>query len=232
MPAIPDRVWELLTDDEREHLTSIVNGWRHEPRIVCPNCQAQLGVKLKISAGAINIEATSESPVVATPASAGPTNDQRIAAAELAMIDSAERSGLMKAFVRAVHEAKGTSGVPTDMNKFFLEFFRAAVVKRVPSFVVERFNREFSGNFTFWGVQGVLALSVDGVIRMFMPLSFIVGPPITSIATRKMGGRLQVDGNELEIWIKGRFGYVPLHSENYMNAMKQQNIGKFGTLVQ
>lgn len=234
MAAIPERVWALLTPDEQTRLREICDGWRHEPRIVCPCCGSQLGVRLRISAGAISLDATGDGipDDVAPKPFVQDVNTQQLAEAERALIESAERSGLMKAFVRAVHEAKNGSGIPADMNRYFLQFFRSAVVKKVPRFVIDRFNREFSGNFTFWSSQGVLAVSVDGVIRMFVPLSFVVGPPVTSITTKKMGGRLQSDGNDLEIWIKGRFGYVPLHSENYMDAMKQKNIGKFGALVQ
>lgn len=234
MPAIPERVWQLLTEDETTNLRAIIDGWRYEPNVTCPRCHANIGIRLKIQAAATDLDVRADTAPVeslvpdAPRAAPTPTLGEN----ERALLESAERSGLLKAFTRAVHEAKQDAGLPGNMAEFFLTFLRSAVAKRVPSFVIKRFNDEFNGHLSFWGAQGILAVSVDGMVRMFVPLSFIAGPPITSIGTKAMNGRLHVDGQDLEVWVKGRFGYVPMSSENYLDAMKRKNIGKFCEFVQ
>lgn len=234
MPAIPERVWEFLTEEEAANLRAIMAGWRYEPNVTCPRCQANIGIRLKVQATATDLDARADtSPVERlVPETPRAAPNATMAENERALLESAERSGLMKAFTRAVHEAKQDAGLPSNMAEFFLTFLRSAVAKRVPAFVINRFNDEFDGHLAFWGAQGVLAVSVDGMVRMFVPLSFIAGPPVTSIGTKVMKGRLHTDGQDLEVWVKGRYGYVPLSSENYLDAMKRKNIGKFCEFVQ
>lgn len=235
MSAIPDRVWELLTDEERAKLKDIVNGWRHEPHIFCPSCGASLGVKLKISAGVVRMmDEEAQTVTDVKQAIAKLPNDVASVQAlrlEQDFINDAERSGLLKAFEQAVVEDKPTN-IPSDMRKHFLAFFRTAAAKQVPSFALDYFKDQYDGRLQFWSSQGVMAVTADGIVRHFVPLRFISGASITSIGTNKMRGRLMADDRDLDVWVKGRFGYVPLSSQNYMDAIRQKNVGKFGAIVQ
>lgn len=233
MPAIPDRVWELLSEDERDKLRLIVDGWRHEPRVECPSCGARLGIKLRITAGAVTIDESGnvERIVVEPQSSDHQPVPLGLTANEKKLLDDAAHSGLLKAFGNAVREDKPTN-IPKDIGAHFLTFLRTAAAKTVPAFAIEYFNDQYAGRLMFWSAQGIIAVTVDGILCEFVPLRFICGATVSSIGTGKMKGRLMASERELDIWVKGRFGYVPLGSGHYLDAMRQKNIGKFGAIIQ
>lgn len=229
MAAIPERVWQLLTEDEQKKLSEIADGWRHEPRVVCPCCGAALGVRLRISGAAARIadDGTVESAPVKPETPTPP-----IPAPEIEFVSAARSSGMLDAFERTVKIAKASGGVPANIDRFFVEVMQSLAAKRVPRFVLERYERDLqSDRLTFWSSQGICAVAADGVIRAFVPLAYVLGTPMYGIGPAQKG-RMGAAPEQLDEWVRGRFGYVPASSKMFLDEIRQKSLGDFGHIVQ
>lgn len=215
-----------MTDEEREKVQRITEGWRHEPHVVCPSCGTTLGVRLRVTAGAVVIDDTgavqAPEPITVEPVGSP---------LELQLIADAEQSGLLGAFETAV-KAANPNNVPTDVGKFLVIFLKTCRAKKMPRFVVDRYIREMSTEqLEFWSAQGVVAVVGDKVIRAFVPLSYLLGTPMYGIGDA-IKGRLAVEPEKLELWVRGRFGYVPAKSKAFLSAMQRKSLGDFNEFVQ
>lgn len=224
MAAIPERVWALLTEEETERLQEIVAGWRHEPNIVCPVCNARLGVRLKISAGAVNLDVAAGEPRGDAPVVVA----ERRNATDAKLLEAARHSGLMTAFEAAVKVEKEFGGIPGNMDDFFLLFLRTAAYVPVSAVTLAAWKDEFDGFINVIGSQGVLAVLSDGEVKAFFPNRLTRPVPFAGT-----GPRPKISNEaSFEVWTKGRYGYVPAGAKGFASVLRQANIGKFGTLVQ
>lgn len=220
MALIPERVWEMLSEEERDALQAAVDGFRHQPTFCCPSCQAEVAVKLKVSFGKVALEAAREK----TPAAYVFARSH----VDLRVLEAAKTSGLMNAFVSTVKAEKEFAGVPSDMDEFFLEFFKKAATVDVPCITLTAWADEFGGRIEVWGHQGILAILSDGTLRAFFPKRLT-----EPVAVSGKGPRPKVSNEaSFALWTKGRFGYVPAGAGAFGQALRQKNIGKFGALVQ
>lgn len=220
MAAIPERLWALLSDEEADALREMLAGWRHEPRINCPSCGADIGVRLKITASP-RLAADIYNP---DPEPAPPSRP----ASEAAFLEAAKTSGLMKAFEEAVRAERDHSGVPSDLDAFFLLVWGGLQPTKVSSVVLAAWIQEFGGYIEAFQANGILAVLSDGRLVAFVPLRLTRPQSID-----RSGPRATVStAAGFDHWRKGRFGYVPVGAQSFGAAMKQRSIGAFGKLTQ
>jgi hypothetical protein len=217
MSLIPDRVWDLLTDEERVRLREIVDGWRHEPRIVCPQCHAPIGVRLKITAGAVALDLEPVPPVVPL-----------VGAKDAELLDAAKSTGMFDAFAHAVQEERQYAGAPADMPAFFLRFWSLLAPVTVPRLALAAWIDEFGGRIQVFGAEGILLVTSDGVAKLFIPNRFVRA----SLSSSKDDPQIVPRAAHFERWVKGKFGYVPAGASRFTEALRQRNVGAFGRLVQ
>jgi hypothetical protein len=149
---------------------------------------------------------------------------------EEAVLTAAEQHGVIPAFETAARACSGTP--PKNMLSFFLTFLKTAVPRTVPPFAMEVFRRHLGpGHMEVWGAQGMLAVSLDQKLRLFIPLAHVSGAAVKNLGG-KFKGRLTAEPEVTEAWVKGKHGYVPTGATFFGEALKQRNIGRFGRLVQ
>lgn len=227
MSFISERVWALMTDEERVHVRAIVDGWKFDPITNCPACGARIGMKVRLTTSAVHLDAPDVAP---------PTTDDappwlgRLPLAEQRVLAEAQATGLLAAFEAAVQEEKGAMS-PKNVPKFLLEFLATARVDMVPRFILDEYGDQFEGRLEFYSAQGIFAVVVDGVTRAFFPKSRMEGQRLKRSVPGQMAARFQSNDRMVE-WIRGKFGYVPRDAKLFGAAMRQPNKGKFGTLVQ
>ena len=228
---VPERFWEQMTAAEREVVDAYVEGFRYEPRFTCPECGCWLAVKLKIAAGAVKIDADGQR-VLAGPQTtqpAGPsTPPKSLGAAERVVIEAARTSGVLSAFIAAVNAEKEHGGVPTDIESFFMLFWKTVQPTKVSSVVLATWIEEFGGRIDVWQAQGIIAVLSDGLLMTFFPNRLTLP---ARVAANGQGAKIS-NANGFEMWRKGRFGYVPVEARSFGDALRQRNIGSFGSLVQ
>lgn len=231
MPLIPDRFWEQMTEDERELATAYIDGFRHEPKIVCPHCGGGVAVRLKIVAGATLIDRESGKrvrggPQNTPPRGKEPTPSAMLGARDRAFLEAARQSGLLAAFYAAVRTEKEHSGAPADVADLFLKFWKTAEPIKVNAPTLAVWIDEFGGRIEVLQADGIIAILSDGLLMSFFPNR------LTQPAKSKDGkGSVSNEGG-FGSWRKGKFGYVPVEARSFGEALKQRNIGTFGTLVQ
>lgn len=221
MSAIPERVWALLTEEEQARLRQIANGWRYKPNITCPQCGAHLGVRLKITAGAVALDDEGhkvDPPVVEVRVPHRPVKESRL-------IEAAKTTGLLDAFKSAVMAEKEFTGIPADIEEFFLQFWKMAQPTKLNPIALAAWIKEFEGRIVVLASNGILAILCDGQLRAFAPQRL-------TRSTQVVPGVRIPNDQTLDVWIKSKFGYVPVNGGAFSEALRQSNIGKFGTLVQ
>lgn len=226
MPLIPERVWAQMTDDEQRIVNDYVDGFRHEPRIVCPHCGGGVAVKIKVTAGATRIDAeTGERERGASPKELPGTNTV-IGARDRAFLVAARESGLLGAFFAAVKTEKEFGGAPGDIESFFLLFWQTAAPTKVPSVVLAAWIEDFGGRIEVWQAQGIIAILSNGQLMAFFPNRLTVPQKNTAgtVTVSNAGG--------FGAWRKSRFGYVPVEARSFGEALQQRNMGAFGAMVQ
>lgn len=234
MALLPDRVYALLTDEERERISTIADGWRHEPRVDCPSCGASLGVRLKVTAGAVIVDPDGRSVKAETkPADPPPPSvaDDGFNPQELRIIQDAEESGMFDAFCNAVREEK-IGQTPANLRRFLFTFLQTArVTSDVPNYMLRQMKETHGGFVSFYSGNGVIAVVSDGVVREFIPVRYVKRG-----ARAKMPGGLAATLADPEAqfteWVRGRFGYVPRDSKVFADALRQPTVGSFGRMVQ
>lgn len=221
MAMIPKRVWEILTAEEREELQAVVDGWRFSPTFRCPKCDTEVQIRLRAQATAI-IHPDSEEPKTA------PKYIEQRTAVDRRVIEAARTSGLMDAFISAVRAEKEHGGIPSDMDEFFLLFWNTAKPSPVSAIVLATWRAEFGGWIDVWQSQGVIAVMSAGELVAFFP-NRLTQP----VAIAGKGPRPKVSNTaSFEMWTKNKWGYVPMSARAFGEALRQRNIGAFGSSVQ
>jgi len=128
---------------------------------------------------------------------------------QLAIIESAEKSGILKAFEDVALRVNQTNP-PKNIAKFFLIFLRSAVQKRISTAILFRFIKMFSGaKIEFWSAQGLGVIVADKQLRAFFPLATVAGKSVRAVG-KKSGSVIYIppDEEELQEIIRTRFGFV------------------------
>jgi len=227
---IPERLMALMTDEEKQAVAAIVDGWRFQPCAECPACGTRLGFKVRIttSAVALDTQTVTESQ---SPINRGEKWMEALNESERRIITEAEHAGLLNAFKQAVIDEKG-SLAPGNMRKFLMEFLRSARSAIVPRFVLEEYLDVFGpARLDFYSSQGIFAVTADGVTRAFFPKSRFAGRGKKPSVAGAMPMQFRTEARMTE-WIRGRFGYVPVDVKVFSQALGQPSVGAFGKLVQ
>lgn len=146
---------------------------------------------------------------------------------QLAVIESVEKSGVLKSFEDVVRRVKPVDP-PKNISRFFMIFLKTAAQKRVSAETILEFKKMFSGkNIEFWSAQGLGVVIVDKQLRAFFPLAVIAGKSIRAIG-KKSGSAFFIppDKKELSEIIRTRFGFVN-GKGIFFDAMRKKSIGDF-----
>lgn len=211
-----------MTDDERAILRDLVDGF-HIPTFTCPHCQKEARVKTLVQFKAISVESREKTPpqVKTRSENAQDSKTHRILA-------DAKASGMFDAFVRTVKEEKAGM-VPGDLDKFFMDFLRTGRPCMVPARTLKLYKALYDGRIHFFQSMGVVVVSADGVVKEFCPYSYARDD---KQKVGMMAATFTPSEEKMEIWVRGRFGYVPQSSKLFEEAMRQPSIGEFGRMVQ
>lgn len=222
MGFIPDRLLAQMTEEELQVYRDAQAGWPFQPTFTCPHCCAEVRVKLKVSFGGVAADRREKPPPAV--AVAQPGN-----AKEFKLLREAKETGMYDAFVKATQEEKAGE-VPGDLDKFFLDFFRLAAVIKVPIATLDRYRAEYPDQqIAFFQAQGVIAVTADGLIKEFTPYRYARSQK-TRLGTLPHGFRPPEE--QLDIWVRGKFGYVPRDAGAFADALRQPSVGAFGRVVQ
>lgn len=219
MSTIPDRVWPLLTPEEKENLEAVLDGWRYSPTVKCVKCGCEMAIRLRVTAGAVIADDREKTP---------PTTRSLLSAADQKFLEAAKTSGLFDAFASATKAEKEFSGVPSDIENFFLMFWKTAQPIRVGTVVLAAWIEEFGGRIDVLQANGVIAVLSDGQLVAFVPNRLT----LPASASGK-GPQVRVStAGAFELWRKNKYGYVPVNARSFGEALRQHSIGDFGKLVQ
>ncbi len=223
MPLIPERLWAQMSDEEKTLVEDVALGFRQEPRITCPNCQHEIGVRVKVELGK-----TKDNGHVAT-SSPAPVEDEPLDP----VLTHAMETGMLGAFQRAFEASTKTKfASDAKLHKAFRIFVDLAHPRAVPTFVLDRYKSIYtSGYIEFRQANGVIAVIVEHVWREFVPTAFLIGPALKNLSGN-VKGRLAVDEHQVTDWVKGRFGYVPRASKDFKELLQKKSFGAFDGLVQ
>lgn len=228
MAAIPERVWELLTEEEREQLRRIADGWRYEPRAQCPNCGCHFAMRLKITAGAVRLDEEGE-PIKVTQPTASEARANKTASEDVALLLEAERSGVLAAFIEALRESGNAQDKANDLAAVFLHWFKLAKPKPMPRFAVQAAKERWGGRVSFFASNAVVAVVSDGVLKQFAPQRLLLG---TKVPVLGGGSTRLVPESDGVLWLRGKHGYVPVDTPLFNAEMQKRSAGEFGRMVQ
>lgn len=235
MPMVPERLLALMTPDERDQYDALMEGWKYQPMVVCPECQTPLAIRMKLNIGQV-VRAHPEpgskivggAPPISKPVSV-PTNASGGNPREVRLLADAKSLGMFAAFEKAIREEKAGQ-VPDDMERAFLLFFRIAAVVRIPYATLELFKLEYpQKQIAFFQANGVVAVLADGVIVEFVPYRYCRQPKMPFGALPQTFRRSE---DQLDQWVRGKFGYVPRGSKVFGEMLRQPSVGAFGRVVQ
>jgi len=226
MALIPERLWQMMTDEEKTLVQDVVDGFKQAPRIVCPNCQHEVAVRLKVTLGALE-------PGRLTPSKpADPEPVQPEDAAQKEILAHAIETGMLGAFQRAFEKATKTK-LSSDhaIQRAFLTFVDQAHSRTVPMFVLDRYKSIYKGYVEFLQFNGVVVVVSEHIWREFIPVPLLVGAALKNQSGHTKG-RLAVDETKFHEWIKGKYGYVPNASGAFKDLLTRKSFGAFDELTQ
>lgn len=218
MAIVPERLWALMTPEERENIQSAVEGFLG-PTFRCPSCQAEIRARVKLAFGATSLVTEEKTP----PTASAP---DELSPEERSIIHSAKASGMFDAYERALKEEKQELG-PKGLDKIerlFLKFFNLAVPLDGCQNSKAVYRETYPGRLEFVQSNGVVGVSRDRVLVEFTPLKFFKVP--------KGSTAIKAPHLKAEQWIKTKFGYIPKGASAFAEAMRPKSLGAFGRLVQ
>jgi hypothetical protein len=224
MTLIPERLWTQMSTDEQQLVRDTMAGMRTRAKqVTCPHCAKafRISVSYTIQPG----PPSPEDEVLSTTVTEALKPSYSAKDAEL--VDSAKRCGLFDAFAHAAREERQFSGVPHDLEDFFLRFWQRLARVDVPRVALAAWITEFGGRIEVWGADGVLAILSNGEIKAFVPNRYV-----RSSGTTTMAKPQTPRAANFERWTKSKFGYVPVGSDHFAAALRQRNMGLFGRSVQ
>jgi hypothetical protein len=158
------------------------------------------------------------------------TEDQRI------ILQRAQGTGLLSAFTQAVerfNQLFPNSAVKTaGMERFFLTYLKASRPALIPRFALDELKRLFPGHkIGSWSANGIIGITASGAIRMFMPSVIVTGLRVRGFNSSGASQTIAANENDLNSWIKTKYGYVPGEGE-FMDMLRKKSIGEFALPVQ
>lgn len=179
-------------------------------KIACPHCQNAVSVTL------------SAKVTVADAAEKGIESSNGLTEAQKQLLKDARSQGLFEAFSTVVRRVKRDQ-VPRQMEKFFLQFFKAAAPKKVPAHMLRALILAFPGTrIEFRANEGVGVVLADGLVRAFVPQSYVMGQRVPGAS----GVRLRADEDGFDDWIRTRYGFVAGPGPMFQ-ALQKRSIGEF-----
>ncbi len=149
--------------------------------------------------------------------------------------------GALKAFEEAYREQqelKKIQGIqlstPKSMGMFFATFLQNAKRQLPRHEIFTQIKKEFGkDNVQYWQSNGVGLITLDDQIFRFVPAClFEYKEPPRQSALQKVlikpggNGRLPEEAGA-EIWIKSKFGYVPLNHQLFLSELRKKSKGAF-----
>lgn|SRR5262245_456654 len=190
--------------------------------IQCPHCHQDIDINLGIDINAVTVGGTKKE------------TQTRYSGEETAILNDAEATGILEAFREAwnAHNIQSPLIHASSVGDAFLKYLKLAVPKRVPSFVIETYVKEFPGHLFFTAAQGVVSVISDGRLRAFFPQLFALGAKIGRLGSNGGGitGRLPADEARFSEWIRTKHGYVVGHGL-FFEAMQKRSRGEFVDIV-
>jgi hypothetical protein len=206
-------------DDEFKDANQFPRLTRRKP-FPCPHCGEMCSVPIEIRI--LEPEKFQAEAVTVADPFAGLTPDQR------AIIDAAEKTGLLPAFTQALgHRFSASEHMPKSPGRFLITFLRLAAPKRAPAFIVRHYTRQFPGRIEFWGAEGILGVTADGKFRAFLPTHLALGVGVKKANGSSSSLRLPVDEAAFADWVKTRHGYVPASCALFVKELQKRSIGEF-----
>lgn len=155
-------------------------------------------------------------------------------------VNSCREAGLIDAFAQAVEKElefeklKGTKCGPPygSIEKYFLNFLNK-VRRCYPKNI---FFREISEQFEnasvqYWKADGVAVITCDDQIYRFVPAHIFQikekYEPKAGLSKLLMKGTSDNFESEEAVWIRSRFGYIPLGSQIFLQELRQKSLGAF-----
>lgn len=218
MSLIPEHLYQQMSEDERERVKAFIRGAKSScGTFPCPHCggTVQISVRTEID----RIEAP-DAPKVKLP----PLAANRLPAQYQALVDAAKANGLLEHFKQAML-IQNPQCEKSDFEVMFCRFWP----KLEPVHLTARQNltifEHYGNGAEVWGHGGVYVIVMDGLVHAFMPQKLLK----TSVSA----ARFQLDVKpQLDLWVKGPYGYVPMEARGFASELRRQNVGKFGALVQ
>jgi hypothetical protein len=216
----------MKTDDDEISEVEVDEGLRPwKKHIECPHCHKRLKLNFKLKLNEVLLDSGD--------AEAGKDRDEsRFLPDELRLIRQAQETGMLEAFKDAwnTNNLQSPLSYEKSVSKAFLQYLKLATTKRVPSFVLNAFYKEFPGQLAFNGANGVVAVISDGKLCAFFPQKLVVGGKLGKIgggqSTASFGAKLPVNENALNEWIRTKHGYVAGRGL-YFEAMQMRSRGDF-----
>lgn len=144
---------------------------------------------------------------------------------QLQVLDDAKQTGVLQSFEVATKAAK-VDQIPRNIERFFLNWLRAAKPMSIPSFALDQFVRDFNkARIQFCGAQGIGVVLANGIIRQFIPTHVVVGRAIRD-NTGGLRARVDAEKTKFNNWTRTRFGFVAGKGALYEN-LKRCSIGEF-----
>lgn len=214
MSLIPERVWALLTDEEKAAHRAFLDGAGHAVAVACPACQHAFEVRLKLSAKVHSRAALAPRAALTRPE----TPQDRLLAA-------AEQSGVLDAFRQACEKLKATNR-PTDIRAYFVQWAeKKALVAPGPAALAALRTEVPTGYLELWQWGGVVGVAADQQLWLFVPYDYVKGLSGGAVLQMRLPAVSQ-----LQVWVRGRFGYVPAEARGFQEALQERSFGGFARL--
>jgi hypothetical protein len=187
----------------------VLTGIQYMPTFRCPACDAQVAVRLSVTAKGMELD----------PPTTG-ERAERPSARNARFLEAAKAAGLFDSFVHVVRTQKEADGCPRDLEEFFLDFWKSCQFTPVPRPILNLWGDEFHSRIEVLGYQGVLAVLAKGQLMKFFPSRLLV-------EARLDGGRFVPNTALFDEWTKHRYGYVPVSAHQFGEALRQHSLGAF-----
>lgn len=217
MSLVPDRLWELMTEEERSVHRAFLDGAAHAVGVTCPACEHEFEVRLKLTAKIYGL-------ATATPKEALTPRRRP----EDHLLDAAEQSGVFDVF-RVACERLKVGNRPSDIRRYFVMWAEKKDLVQAPASSLAILREEVGeeGYIELWQWGGVVGVVVDRNLLMFVPYDYLKGLSGGDLLQMRLPA-LQ----PLTTWVRGRFGYVPIDAQGFQNALRERSIGGFARLNQ
>lgn len=192
--------------------------------VICPHCLERFSVLFGFSVRDV------ECAVVG--AEAGLTKDelwrQSLSQAQIGLLDSARRSGLLDSFIAAL-ERGPHNGLPSNKEKFFLHWLKMAKPRIIPDFALSEFRSLYpKAEIGFYVSQYVGAVTANGELNLFLPVDLVVGKSLVLAGVER---KISADPAGVRQWLKTKMGYVPQEARIMLAEAHKRSIGEYARPV-